>query len=113
MDKDAAIKLEATIEINETIEIRPALAIADHAKVNLNRPIGPAGRLALVLVLVLVLGGTAVEAQAEIAAAVKAAEIAAASPLDAMAIATVVETIRNPPIHHSLVDQLELTHPSR
>ena len=110
-----AIKLEATIEINGTIEIRPALAIADHAKVNLNRPIGPAGRLALALalVLVLVLGGTAVEAQAEIAAAVAAAEIAAATPLDAMAIATVVETIRNPAIHHSLVDQLELTHPSR
>jgi hypothetical protein len=107
VDKDVAIKLEATTEINETIEIRPALAIADHAKVNRNRPIGPAGQLALVL------GGTAVEAQAEIAAAVKAAEIAAASPLDAMAIATVVETIRNPPIHHSLVDQLELTHPSR
>jgi hypothetical protein len=107
--KDVAIKLEATTEINGTIEIRPVLAIADHAKVNLNRPIGPAGRL----VLVLVLGGTAVEAQAETAAAVTAAEIAAASPLDAMAIATVVETIRNPAIHHSLVDQLELTHPSR
>jgi hypothetical protein len=105
--KDAAIKLEATTEINETIEIRPALAIADHAKVNLNRPIGLASRL------VLALGVTAVEAQAEIAATVAAAEIAAASPLDAMAIATVVETIRNPAIHHSLVDQLGLTHPSR
>jgi hypothetical protein len=103
--KDVAIKLAATTEINETIEIRPVPAIADHAKVNLNQPIGPASRL--------VLGGTAVEAQAEITAALAAAEIAAASPLDAMAIATVVETIRNPAIHHSLADQLELTHPSR
>ena len=105
--KDVAIKLEATTEINETIEIKPALAIADHAKINLNRPIGLASRP------VLALGVTAIEAQAEIAATVAAAEIAAASPLDAMAIATVVETIRNPAIHHSLVDQLELTHPSR
>lgn len=105
--KDVAIKLEATTEINETIEIRQALAIADHAKVNRIRPIGPVSRL------VLVLGGTAVEAQAEIAATVAVAEIAATSPLDATAIATVVETIRNPAIHHSLVDQLELTHPSR
>lgn len=105
--KDEAIKREATTEINETIEIRTALAITDHAKINLSRPIGLASRL------VLVLGVTAVEAQAEIAATVAAAEIAAASPLDAMAIATVVETIRNPAIHHSLVDQLELTHPSR
>jgi hypothetical protein len=56
---------------------------------------------------------TAVEAQVEITAAVAAPEIAAASPLVAMAIETVVETIRNPAIHHSLVDQLELTHPSR
>jgi hypothetical protein len=107
VDKVVAIKLEATTEINETIEIRPALAIADHAKVNLNRPIGPGSRL------VLVLGETAVEVQAEIAAAVAAAEIAAAIPLDAMAIATVVETNRNPPIHHSLADQLGLTLPSR
>jgi hypothetical protein len=102
--KDVAIKLEATTEINETIEIRPARAIADHAKVNRIRPIGPVSRL--------VLGGTAVEAQAEIAAAVAAAEIAATSPLGATAIATVVETNRNPAIHHSLVDQLELTPPS-
>ena len=111
--KDVTIKLGATTEINEAIEIRPALARAVHAKINLNPSIGPASQL----VLVLVLGGTAVETQVEITGAVAAAttgaEIAVASRLDAMAIATGVETIQNPAIHRSLVEQLESIHPSQ
>ena len=115
--KDVAIKREATTEINETIEVRPALAIAGHAKINLNLRTGPASQLALVL------GGSAVEARAEIAAAVVPAtivaativpaEVVVASRLDAMAIATEVEAIRNPAIHPSLADQREWIHPSR